>query len=63
MEKITDTHWSLIAPLLPAQKPRGRRRADDRQTLHGVPWVLRSRARRNDLPKGFGSDTRRHRRV
>jgi transposase len=63
MEEISDSQWALLAPLLPPQKPRGRKRADDRQTLSGILWVLRSGARWNDLPKEYGSDTRCHRRL
>jgi transposase len=33
---LSDEQWALIAPLLPPQKPRGRKRADDRQTLEGI---------------------------
>ena len=63
MEEITDSQWALIVPLLPPRKPRGRKRADDRQTLNGILWVLRSGARWNDLPREYGSDTRCHRRL
>jgi len=61
-EEITDSQWALLAPLLPVQKPLGRRRADDRQTLNGILWMLRTGARWQDLPKAYGSDTRCHRR-
>jgi len=63
MQEIADSQWPLVAPLLPPQKPRGRKRADDRQTLNGILWVLRSGARWNDLPREYGSDTRCHRRL
>lgn len=61
--EISDRQWALIAPLLPPQKPRGRRRADDRQTLNGILWVLRTGSRWQDLPREYGSDTRCHRRL
>lgn len=33
---LTDKQWAFILPLLLPQKPKGRKRADDRQTLE--PW-------------------------
>jgi transposase len=48
---LRDDQWELIAPLLPSRKKRGRPRADDRRTLNGILWVLRSGARWKDLPK------------
>jgi len=41
-EELLGDQWTLIQPLLPAQKPRGRRRADDRRTLNGTLWLLHS---------------------
>jgi transposase len=61
--QLTDEQWSLIAPLLPPPKRRGRPRADDRCTLEGILWVLRSGARWKDLPKQFGSKSSCHRRL
>ena len=61
--ELTDTQWKPIAPLLPPPKRRGRRRADDRRTLNGILWVLRSGARWQDLPREYGSDTTCHRRL
>jgi transposase len=60
---LTDEQWALIAPLLPPQKPRGRKRADDRQTLEGILWVLKTGSRWQDLPREYGSKTRCHRRL
>jgi transposase len=57
-----DDQWELIAPLLPAHNTRGRPRADDRRTLNGILWVLRSGARWKDLPKEYGSCSTCHRR-
>lgn len=61
--ELRDDQWALIAPLLPLPKPRGRPRADDRQTVNGILWVLRSGARWRDLPREFGSPSTCHRRL
>src|SRR5947199_10262574 len=50
---LTDEHWDLIAPKLP--RPRrspqgGRPRADDRECLEGILWLLRTGARWCDIP-------------
>jgi hypothetical protein len=42
---LQEEQWELIAPLLPKHKRRGRPRADDRRTLNGILWILRSGAR------------------
>jgi transposase len=60
---LQDEQWELIGPLLPSQKKRGRPRADDRRTLNGILWVLRSGARWKDLPKEYGSRSTCHRRL
>jgi len=39
---LSDERWSLVAPLLPPQRPRGRKEADDRQALEGVLWALKT---------------------
>jgi transposase len=44
-----------MEPLLPAPKRWGRRRVDDRRTLNGILWVLRSGARWKELPPKYGS--------
>ncbi len=40
--ELTDAQWERIAPLLPPAKGIGRRRADDRPTLNGILYVLRT---------------------
>ena len=41
--EITDEHWRRLEPLLPPlRKGRGRPRADDRKTLNGILYVLRT---------------------
>jgi transposase len=50
---LTDEHWDLIAPHLPAHPPSprgGRPRADDRESLEGILWVARTGARWQDVP-------------
>ena len=41
---LTDFEWRVIEPLLP-HKPRAVPRVDDRRTLNGIFWVLRSERR------------------
>jgi transposase len=62
-EELRDDQWALIEPLLPAPMRRGRPRADDRSTLDGILWVLRSGARWKDLPPKYGSRSTCHRRL
>ena len=50
---LSDEHWERIAPHLPAHPPSrkgGRPRADDRESLEGILWVLRTGARWQDIP-------------
>jgi len=40
---LTDSQWELIAPLLPAPKPRGRPRTLDRcQIVSAIFYLLRT---------------------
>ena len=41
-KELGDEQWELIAPLQLKPKRRGRPRAEDRHTLNGILWVLRS---------------------
>jgi len=54
--ELSDYEWSVIRPMLP-NKPRGVPRVDDRRTLNGIFWVLRSGAPWRDLPERFGPHT------
>jgi transposase len=50
---LTDEQWARIEPHLPRYKPSpkgGRPRADDRECLEGILWVLRTGARWQDIP-------------
>ncbi len=55
--ELDDAQWEAIRPLIPPRGRMGRPRADDRQVLNGILWVLRTGARWQDLPKGYGHPT------
>lgn len=54
---FTEEQWACIEPLLPPQPAVGRHRADDRQTLNGILYVLRTGCAWEDLPREYGSST------
>jgi len=50
---LTDDQWRRLAPHLPEHPPSprgGRPRADDRESLEGILWLLRTGARWQDIP-------------
>jgi transposase len=58
--ELTDTQWRLILPLLPPKAHTGRPRAEDRKTLNGILWVLRTGARWADMPREYGAPSTAH---
>ncbi len=62
-KRLTDQQWQVIEPLLPLPKPMGRPRADDRQRLNAILYVLRTGCRWDDLPRELGSPTTAWRRL
>lgn len=52
---LTDRVWDRIRPVLPSANQHGRPRADDRRTLDGILYVLRTGCRWHDLPPRYGS--------
>jgi transposase len=52
---LSDAQWELIRPLLSPAKATGRPRANDRCTLNGILYVLRTGCRWKDLPERYGS--------
>ena len=52
---LIDEQWQRLEPLLPTRQKRGRPRADDRQTLNGILYVLRTGCRWADVPREYGS--------
>ena len=56
--ELTDEQWAVIQPLIPKQPSGpGRKRADDRQTLHGILCVLKAGCPWEDVPREYGSPT------
>lgn len=54
--ELTDEQWRHLEPLLPSpRKGRGRPRADNRNTLNGILYVLRTGCRWQDVPREYGS--------
>lgn len=62
-KRLSDHQWQVIEPLLPLPNRMGRPRANDRQTLDAILFVLRSGSRWEDLPKELGSPTTAWRRL
>jgi transposase len=54
---LTDRQWAFIRPLLPPPARTGRPRADDRQTIDGILYVLITGCRWQDLPREYGAPT------
>ena len=52
--RFTDGQWAVIQPLLPPRARTGRPRADDRKTLEGIVFVLRSGIPWASLPQQMG---------
>lgn len=53
--ELTDRQWAVLAPLLPARKPRtGRPAKDHRQIINGILWIDRTGAPWRDLPERYG---------
>jgi transposase len=54
--ELTDTQWERLRPLLPVQKPRTGRPANDHRTvLNGILWILRTGSPWRTLPERYGS--------
>ena len=54
-DRISDEHWSVIAPFLPPEQGRNCRPAhDNRLVFAGMLWILRSGGAWRELPDKFG---------
>lgn len=57
MKMLSDKQWKLLKPLLPKQDKRkgGRPRANDRKTIEGILWVLKTGAQWYMMPRRYGT--------
>ena len=54
--ELTDEQWERLWPLLPPQKPKtGRPAEDHRRIINGMIWILRTGAPWRDLPERYGA--------
>ncbi|MBL0059350.1 MAG: transposase [Elusimicrobia bacterium] len=60
--ELSNRDWKRIKPLLPRQRI-GRPRTDDRKTLNGILFVLKTGCRWRDVPREYGSPAGCHRRL
>lgn len=51
MIKLEDIHWQLLAPLMPPQPTRGRKRRQDRKVLNSMIYRLKTGCRYQDIPR------------
>jgi transposase len=52
---LTNGQWARLAPLLPAQRPRvGRPAEDHRRIVGGIVWKVRTGAPWRDVPGRYG---------
>jgi transposase len=52
---LTNEQWMRLEPLLPRRKRQvGRPAADQRRTINGILWVLRTGAPWRDVPERYG---------
>ena len=54
-EELTDVQWKLLVPSIPLPAYTGRPRADDRNCINGMLYVLMSGCRWMDMPAKYGS--------
>jgi transposase len=52
---LTDAQWHRIRPLLPSPAPTGRHKADDREVLNGILYVLVTGCGWEYLPHDIGA--------
>jgi transposase len=53
---LTNAQWERIAPLLPGKNgDPGRSGDDNRRSLEGILWIVRTGAPWRDLPEAFGN--------
>ena len=61
--ELTDGQWDYLRPFLPPQPRVGRKRADDRQIINGILFVLTTGCRWRDVPRRYGAPVTAWRRL
>lgn len=61
--ELSEKQWRKIRKHLPPQSKTGRPRADDRKTLNGILYVLRTGCQWHFMPEYYGSYKTCHRRL
>ncbi|MBI3308047.1 MAG: transposase [Candidatus Melainabacteria bacterium] len=61
--ELTEKQWNKIKEHLPLKSKRGRPRADDRKTINGILYVLRTGCQWYYMPEKYGSYQTCHRRL
>ena len=51
---LTDEQWNVLQPLI-VYPPIGRPPENERRTINGILWILKTGAPWRDLPKEFSS--------
>lgn len=62
-QDLSDRQWEFVSQYLPPPARTGRPRADDRNTVNGILYVLTTGCRWMDMPARYGSDSTVHRRL
>ena len=62
-QELSDKQWEFVSRHMPPSARTGRPRADDRDTINGILYVLTTGCRWMDMPKRYGSDSTVHRRL
>ncbi|MDD5702332.1 MAG: WYL domain-containing protein [Dehalococcoidales bacterium] len=53
--ELTNDQWKIIKDRMPHKSWTGRPRANDREIINGILWVLRTGCRWIDIPRKYGS--------
>ena len=61
--ELTDEQWRYLRPFLPPQPQVGRKRADDRQVINAILFVLITGCRWRDVPRRYGAPVTAWRRL
>ena len=53
--ELNDEKWDRISNILPPKALTGRPRADDRKTINGILWMIKTQSKWADIPQRYGS--------